>query len=217
MTDGSGEQTTPRTRQFMSSTVATQPTIPEEPSGLGAIANLVTSTPLIDPERTSIQVQTPDIPHRPRRRSSLSVLQSLLSINHSIPNKDIRKRYEWRVRRRQRFHSCSEICWLALDGKSRRTLPMISLPAFRTDEDWPSWLLHGILRKPRNSTNKITHLLIETMYKGKKGCSKTFLIYYCPTVLNIFLIWLSCAPKKWPWIKTSKSNKTIHRLQVTER
>lgn len=98
MTDDSGEQTTPKTRQFMSSTVSTQPTIPEEPSDVSAIAKLVVSTPLVDPEKASIPVPPPDASHRSRRRSSFSVLQSLLNINHSIPNKDIRKRYERGIR-----------------------------------------------------------------------------------------------------------------------
>ena len=86
MTDNH-DQTTPRGHRSSS---GFPPTIPEEPSSNSTISALVTSTPLIDP--TAVNNVSNGSIGRPRRRSSVSIIQALVHANHSIPTKDVRNR-----------------------------------------------------------------------------------------------------------------------------
>lgn len=65
------------------------PTIQEESSSNSTIAALVSSTPIVEPD-TPVTLNTPN--SRPRRRSSFSVIQSLITSNGLLPTNDARKR-----------------------------------------------------------------------------------------------------------------------------
>lgn len=66
------------------------PTILEESNNSTTISTLVNSTPLVDPNVTPL---TPNIaPPRQRRRSSFSIVQTLIGSNALLSTTDVRKR-----------------------------------------------------------------------------------------------------------------------------
>jgi hypothetical protein len=87
MTDDKKE-TNPRSYR---SSIGLPATIPEEPSsGTSTISALVNSTPLADPAAANGLPNGSS--YRPRRRSSVSILQALVNSSHSIATKDVRSR-----------------------------------------------------------------------------------------------------------------------------
>jgi hypothetical protein len=81
------EENTSRTWQ---SSIGIPPTISEDPSSNSTISALVTNTPLLDQSAATVlpNGNTP----RPRRRSSVSILQALVNSSHSLPTPDARRR-----------------------------------------------------------------------------------------------------------------------------
>lgn len=83
------EETDEKRLRFRRSSIIPPPTIAEEPSSDSTIAALVSSTPIVEP---TIPIPPNNIIPRPRRRSSLSVIQALIGYNGLLPTPDARKR-----------------------------------------------------------------------------------------------------------------------------
>ncbi len=87
MTDDT-EENTPVNRR-LSSAPLPPPTIQEESNSTSTIASLINSNPLVDPEIAApTNINTP----LSRRRSSVSILQALVTSSHLLATNDARKR-----------------------------------------------------------------------------------------------------------------------------
>jgi hypothetical protein len=82
------EETKPRSRRSSS---VPPPPILEEQNSTSTISELYHSNPLIDPDAATVASRNSNTP-RTRRRSSISILQALVSSSHLLPTNDARKR-----------------------------------------------------------------------------------------------------------------------------
>jgi hypothetical protein len=90
MTDDT-EGNKPGSHQFSSAPLL-PPTIEEESNSTSTITALINSNPLVDPDIAAAAAPTNITTPRTRRRSSISILQSIVNSNHLLPTNDARKR-----------------------------------------------------------------------------------------------------------------------------
>ena len=84
------DEKTSRTRRF--SVAPTTATIAEESTSNSTISNLVVTNPVIAPETTVETLRPPFSELRQRRRSSVSILNTIDDIRHKLPIRDARQR-----------------------------------------------------------------------------------------------------------------------------
>lgn len=84
------DEKTSRTRRF--SIVPTTATIAEESTSNSTISNLVVTNPVIGPETTVERLREPFAELRQRRRSSVSILNTIDDVRHNLPIRDARQR-----------------------------------------------------------------------------------------------------------------------------